>query len=105
MSVQQDQEDQQGRVGPFVTYVERVRPDGAVARWDSRRHRKHPQGAPADPPKFSSDQPIPTARLQQQTLAGTRKLPRTNSHPRESPASNPNTRCRLSPERSCVKSR
>ncbi len=47
MSVQQDQEDQQGRVGPFVTYVERVRPDGAVARWDSRRHRKHPQGAPA----------------------------------------------------------
>ena len=46
MSVQ-DQEDQQGRVGPFVTYVERVRPDGAVARWDSRRHRKHPQGAPA----------------------------------------------------------
>ena len=47
MSVQQDQEDQQGRVGPFVTYVERVRPDGAVARWDSRRHCKHPQGAPA----------------------------------------------------------
>jgi len=47
MSVQQDQEDQPGRVGPFVTYVERVRPDGAVARWDSRRHRKHPPGAPA----------------------------------------------------------
>jgi hypothetical protein len=41
MSVQQDQEDQQGRVGPFVTYVERVRPDGAVARWESRDHRKH----------------------------------------------------------------
>ena len=45
MSVQQDQQDRQGRVGPFVTYVERVRPDGAVARWDSRRHRKHPPGA------------------------------------------------------------
>jgi len=41
MSVQQDQEDQQGRVGPFVTYIERVRPNGAVARWESRDHRKH----------------------------------------------------------------
>jgi hypothetical protein len=41
MSVQQDQQDRQGRVGPFVTYVERVRPDGAVARWESRDHRKH----------------------------------------------------------------
>ena len=40
----QDDEDLQGRVGPFVTYVERVRPDGVIARWDSRRHRKH-QGA------------------------------------------------------------
>ena len=46
MSVQ-DRDDRQGRVGPFVTFVERVRPDGAVARWDSRRHRKHPPGAPA----------------------------------------------------------
>jgi len=43
----QDAEDQQGRVGPFATFVERVRPDGAVARWDSRRHRKHPPGVPA----------------------------------------------------------
>ena len=34
-------------MGPFVTYIERVRPDGAIARWDSRRHRKHPEGAPA----------------------------------------------------------
>ena len=34
-------------MGPFVTYIERIRPDGAVARWDSRRHRKHPEGAPA----------------------------------------------------------
>jgi hypothetical protein len=37
----QDDEGLQGRVGPFVTYVERVRPDGVIARWDSRRHRKH----------------------------------------------------------------
>ena len=43
----QDTEDLQGRVGPFVTYVERVRPDGVIARWDSRRHRKHPPDAPA----------------------------------------------------------
>jgi len=46
MSVQ-DREDRQGRVGPFVTFVERVRPDGAVARWDSRRLRKQPPGVPA----------------------------------------------------------
>ena len=39
--------DGEGRVGPFVTFVERVRPDGAVARWGSRRHRKHPPGASA----------------------------------------------------------
>jgi len=45
MSVQ-DTEDRQGRVGPFVTFVERVRPDGVVARWESRRHRKHPEGRP-----------------------------------------------------------
>jgi hypothetical protein len=43
----QDRAGGEGRVGPFVTYVERVRPDGAVARWESRRHRKHPAGAPA----------------------------------------------------------
>ena len=43
----QDTEDLQGRVGPFLTYVERVRPDGVIARWDSRRHRKHPPGASA----------------------------------------------------------
>jgi hypothetical protein len=30
----------------------------------------HPRGAPADPPKCSSDQPIPKGRLQQQTLLG-----------------------------------
>jgi hypothetical protein len=40
--------DRAGRdsgVGPFVTLVERVRPDGVVGRWESRRHRKHPDGA------------------------------------------------------------
>jgi hypothetical protein len=30
-----------------VTFVEHRRPDGAVARWDSRRSRKHLGGAPA----------------------------------------------------------
>jgi hypothetical protein len=43
----QDQQDQQGRVGPFVTYIERVRPNGAVARWESRDHRKHLKTGPA----------------------------------------------------------
>lgn len=31
----------QGRVGPFVTFVEHRNPDGHVATWESRRHRKH----------------------------------------------------------------
>jgi hypothetical protein len=31
----------QGHVGPFVTFVEHERPDGHLARWESRRHRKH----------------------------------------------------------------
>ncbi len=31
MSVQ-DREGRMGRVGPFVTFVERVRPNGVVAR-------------------------------------------------------------------------
>ena len=30
-----------GHVGPFVTFIEHRRPDGRVARWESRRHRKH----------------------------------------------------------------
>ncbi len=30
----------QGGLGPFVTFIEYQRPDGLVARWDSRRHRK-----------------------------------------------------------------
>jgi hypothetical protein len=33
--------------GPFVTFVVRKRPDGVVARWESRSHRKHLSGAPA----------------------------------------------------------
>ena len=45
--IAQDADNRRGRVGPFGTYVERVRPDGVVACWDSRRHRKHPAGAPA----------------------------------------------------------
>jgi hypothetical protein len=45
MSVQD--REVQGRVGPFVTFVERVRPKGAVAHWESRRHRKHPEDARA----------------------------------------------------------
>ncbi len=36
-----------GGIGPFVTFVERVRPDGVAARWESRDHRKHLQGASA----------------------------------------------------------
>src|SRR5579871_5854534 len=40
-------QDHAGRVGPFVTFVERERPGGALARWESRRHRKHPQEGPA----------------------------------------------------------
>jgi hypothetical protein len=40
-------QDREGRVGPFVTFAERERPDGALARFESRHHRKHPPGAPA----------------------------------------------------------
>jgi len=31
----------QGQVGSWRTFVERERPGGHVARWRSRRHRKH----------------------------------------------------------------
>ena len=44
MSVQ-ERAGREGQVGPFVTFIERVRPDGAVARWESRDHRKHLKGA------------------------------------------------------------
>src|ERR1022692_2132621 len=39
--------DREGSVGPFVTFADHLRPDGVVARWESRRHRKHLHGAPA----------------------------------------------------------
>jgi hypothetical protein len=40
---------QQG-LGPFITLVETVRPDGLVARWESRRHRKRaPTTSGAEP--------------------------------------------------------
>ena len=32
--------------GPFVTFVIRKRPDGVIARWESRSHRKHLSGEP-----------------------------------------------------------
>src|SRR5215831_2164057 len=34
------------RVGLLETYVDRVRPDGRIARWESRRHRKHLRDRP-----------------------------------------------------------
>lgn len=37
----------EGSVGPLVTFVDHLRPDGVVARWGSRRHRKHLQGGSA----------------------------------------------------------
>jgi hypothetical protein len=48
----QDREDLQGSIGPFMTFVDHARPDGVVARWESRRHRKHPEGAPATGPTW-----------------------------------------------------
>ncbi len=38
----------QGGLGPFVTFVEYERPDGLVARWDSRRQRKRAHGGSQD---------------------------------------------------------
>ena len=43
----QDHEVREGRIGPFVTFVDHVRLDGVTARWGSRRHRKHRQDVPA----------------------------------------------------------
>ncbi len=31
-------------LGPFITYIETVRPDGVLATWESRRHRKSSAG-------------------------------------------------------------
>ena len=39
--------DRAGSVGPFETFADHVRPDGVVARWESRRHRKHLHSATA----------------------------------------------------------
>ncbi len=36
----------EGSVGPLATFAEHVQPGGAVARWESRRHRKHLHSAP-----------------------------------------------------------
>lgn len=33
----------QGGFGPFITFIEYERPEGAIARWDSRRQRKRGQ--------------------------------------------------------------
>ena len=41
-----DRAGRDGSIGPLMTFVDHVRPDGAVARWESRRHRKH-LGGPA----------------------------------------------------------
>jgi hypothetical protein len=38
----QDRGGGEGSVGPFATFVDHVRPDGVVARWESRSHRKYP---------------------------------------------------------------
>jgi hypothetical protein len=43
-------QDRRGRTvgsGAVVTFVDHLRPDGLVVRWESRRHRKHLTEAPA----------------------------------------------------------
>ena len=42
-----DRTGREGSIGPLMTFVDHVRPDGAVARWGSRRHRKHLAGPAA----------------------------------------------------------
>jgi hypothetical protein len=42
--------DRDGRdliIGVGATFVDHVRPDGVIVRWESRHHRKDPAGAPA----------------------------------------------------------
>jgi hypothetical protein len=41
----QPETTQERGFGPFVTFVVRKRPDGVIARWESRAHRKHLRGA------------------------------------------------------------
>jgi hypothetical protein len=43
----QPETTQERGFGPFVTFVVRKRPDGVIAHWESRAHRKHLSGAPA----------------------------------------------------------
>ncbi len=45
-----DGRERRGGLGPFVTFVEYERPDGLVARWDSRRHRKQARSPLVDGP-------------------------------------------------------
>ena len=37
----QSETTQERGFGPFVTFVVRKRPDGVIAHWESRAHRKH----------------------------------------------------------------
>ena len=41
----QSETTQERGFGPFVTFVVRKRPDGVIAHWESRAHRKHLHGA------------------------------------------------------------
>ena len=41
----QPETTQERGFGPFVTFVVRKRPDGVIAHWESRAHRKHLHGA------------------------------------------------------------
>ena len=41
----QDRARREDSVGPFMTFVERARPDGVIVRWESRRYRKHLRGS------------------------------------------------------------
>src|ERR1700746_838157 len=40
----QPETTQERGFGPFVTFVVRKRPDGVIAHWESRAHRKHLRG-------------------------------------------------------------
>jgi hypothetical protein len=46
MPAQSETTEERG-FGPFVTYIVRQRPDGVIARWESRTDRKRLSGAPA----------------------------------------------------------
>ena len=42
-----DRGSRRGGFGATVTFVEHVRPDGQIARWESRHHRKHLKATPS----------------------------------------------------------